>query len=94
MSGETYAVFWDAPAGGRCAGRLDLDGSGVTLKGAASGVRSEETLELADITSLRLAGGRLHLHLQRGRSLMIGTLDGPGALRELADRLSVRLASA
>jgi hypothetical protein len=94
MGLKTYAVFWDAPGGVRCAGRLDLYAGGVTLKGAASGVRSEETLELAEITRLQLSGGRLHIKRRGGRPLTIGTLDGPGALRELAEGLSVRLASA
>jgi hypothetical protein len=49
MFGSTYAVCWDAPNGGRCAGRLDLDSAAMTLTGASNGCHEKEIVPFSEI---------------------------------------------
>jgi hypothetical protein len=92
MFGSTYAVSWKSAGGKRCAGRLDMDGRELTLTGAASGCHIEEAIPFEDIDDVRIKAGRLEIRRRNGRSLEIGSLDAPGTLRELANRLVMLVA--
>jgi hypothetical protein len=92
MFGSTYAVSWKSEGGKRCAGRLDMDGRALTLTGAANGCQMEEAIPFEDIDDVRIKTGRLEIRRRNGRSLEIGSLDAPGALRELVDRLVMLVA--
>lgn len=87
MFGSTYAVSWESAGGKHCAGRLDMDGRVLTLTGAAGGCDMEETIPFEDIDDVRIKAGRLEIRRRNGCCLEIGSLDAPGALREVVDRL-------
>ncbi len=89
MFGSTYAVCWDAVNGNRCAGRLDLDGRTMILTGASNGCHVKEAVPLSEVDDVRLEGGRLYLTRRNARPLAIASLDAPGSLREVAERLAV-----
>ena len=86
-----YAVSWNGVDGTRCAGRLDVGDGSARLVGASRGVRRDETITFDDIASVRLERGRLHIDRRVGAALLIGSLDGPGTLREVAERLAASL---
>jgi hypothetical protein len=88
MSASTYAVSWLTPAGKPCAGRLGLDCFGLTLTGATKGCPVRQAIAFDEIEDVQVEGGHLQLKNRDGRSLTIGSLDAPGALRELAERLA------
>ena len=94
MQHPSYAVFWDGPGGERYAGRLELLPGGAVLTGGAGRERTEEAISFEDVTGVRLGNGRLDIRRRAGRALSLGNLDGPGALRELADRLTTGVAPA
>lgn len=85
----SYAIYWYA--GGlspRYAGRLELTGSSAELSGSALGDRFLDVISFDDIASIRLSAGRLRISRREGARLEIGSVDGPGSLRELAERLA------
>jgi hypothetical protein len=86
-----YAVSWSGIDGTRCAGRLDLVDGSATLVGASRGIRRDERIEFDDIAAVRIERGRLHIDRHLGAALLIASLDGPGALREVAERLAAVL---
>jgi hypothetical protein len=88
----SYAVSWNDIDGMRCAGRLDLTDRAANLVGTARGTRCDQTIAFDEIGSVRVERGRLHVDRQGGGALWIGSLDGPGALREIADRLAAAVA--
>ena len=88
---QSYAVSWNGIEG-RCAGRLDVGDRAATLVGATRGTRCDETIAFDEIGSVRLERGRLHVDRRAGGALWIASLDGPGALREIADRLAAAAA--
>ena len=92
MFGATYAVSWKGEGGKRCAGRLDMDERALTLTGAANGCQMEEAIPFEEIDDVRIKAGRLEIRRRNGRSVEIGSLDAPGALRELVDRLVMLVA--
>lgn len=87
-----YAVAWSGVDGTRCAGRLDVGDGAATLVGAARGDRRHERIEFDDIAGVSFERGRLHILRRAGVALSIASLDGPGALREVAERLASALA--
>jgi hypothetical protein len=87
MSASTYAVSWLSTAG-PCAGRLGLDRHGLTLTGASRGRPVKQEIGFDEIDGVDVEAGRLQVRKRDGRSLAIGSLDAPGALRELAERLA------
>jgi hypothetical protein len=93
MFGSTYAVSWEGAGGRPCAGRLGMDGRGLSLTGASNGCHVEEAIPFREIDSVRIEAGRLQVRRRNGRSLSIASLDAPGALRELAERLAVHTAA-
>jgi hypothetical protein len=88
MFGTAYAVWWEGTDGTRCSGRLDLDDEALVLTGTANGCRATETIPFHEIEDVRLEGRRVQVARRSGRSFAIGSLDAPGALRELAERLA------
>ncbi len=88
----SYAIYWnEGEVGPRYAGRLELSDSSVELSGSAFGHRFLESISFDDIASVRLSAGNLRVSRRDGAPLDIGSVDGPGSLRELADRLASAL---
>ena len=91
----SYAVYWyEGELGRRYAGRLDLGGSSVELSGSALGHRFLDSIPFEEIASVLLSGGRLRISRRDAAELDIGSVDGPGSLRELAGRLALLLTEA
>ena len=85
----SYAVYWyEGELGPRYAGRLELSGSSAELSGSALGHRFLDSISFKDIASVRLSAGRLRISRRDGGEFDIGSVDGPGSLRELAERLA------
>ena len=84
----SYAVYWSEGAGPRYAGRLELTDSAAELYGMAVGRRCLESVPYGEIASVRLDTATLRVGRRRDAELDIGSVDGPGALRELADLLA------
>ena len=86
----SYAVVWSENGGPASAGRLELTPDGVSLIGSLA-----LRLGLADLESVRierrLSAARrrpvLVLTDRRGTSIELWSLEGLGALHELADEL-------
>ena len=92
---QTYAVFWNEPDGGRFSGRISLADSSADLEGGANdGRRTRRRITFDDIASVRYERGRLHVWRRSGAPLRLGSVDRPGALHELAERLQSRVAAA
>jgi hypothetical protein len=89
---STYAVYWsEGGVGPRYAGRLELRGSAAELAGTSVGRRFLESISFDEISSVVLSAGNLRISRHRGSELDIGSVDGPGALRELAERLAAAI---
>ena len=89
---QTYAVYWNEIDGARFAGRISLAASSAELEGGASdGRRTRQRIVFDDIASVRYERGRLHVWRRSGAPLRLGSVDRPGALRELGERLQSRL---
>jgi hypothetical protein len=92
---QTYAVYWNDLDGARFAGRLSLNASCAELEGGASdGRQTRQRIAFDDIASVRYERGRLHVWRRSGAPVRLGSVDRPGALRELSERLQSRLAAA
>ena len=74
---RSYAVVW----GGK-AGRAELSERGLELTSR----ESAELIPFADMPGITLTAGALQIG-----GLTLRSLDAPGALRELADRVAARL---
>lgn len=94
MFGSTYAVSWNGVNGNRCAGRLDIDGHALILTGASNGCHVKEAIPFREIDDVKIESGRLYVTRRNGRALFIGSLDAPGVLRELAERLAASAVAA
>jgi hypothetical protein len=97
--GMSYAVLWSEAGGPTFAGKLELRDRLLFLEGANCGVH-RRTLDLDQVASLRIGRGRLErlqgrpvlvLEDGNGSRLCLATLDGIGALHELADALGSQL---
>ena len=89
---QTYAVYWSDLDGARFAGRISLAGSSAELVGGSNdGRRTQRRIAFDDIASVRYDRGRLHVWRRSGAPLRLGSVDRPGALRELAERIQSRL---
>jgi len=85
----SYAIYWYVgELGLRYAGRLELSDSSAELSGSALGRRFLDSISFEDIASVRLSAGRLRISRRNGAELEIGSVDGPGSLRELAEHLA------
>ncbi|MFY9580221.1 MAG: hypothetical protein WAQ33_12975 [Gaiellaceae bacterium] len=95
MAEKTYAVYWsDAPDGHRYAGRIAVRSDYAELSGSGSGRRSLYRLRFDEIASVRYERGRVHVRRRSGEPIWIGSLDGPGALKELENKLQAALVPA
>ncbi len=90
----SYAIIWIDDGGMRLSGRLDLTPTAVILTGTGAGAIRE--LGYAEVISARVERcaqaelppePALVLEMHDGERLVIGSLEGVGALHELADDL-------
>jgi hypothetical protein len=90
---QSYAVYWDGADGSRFSGHASV-GTSLELEGATGdGRRLRQRIAFDQIASIRYERGRLHVWRSSGGPLRFGSVDRPGALRELGDRLQARLAA-
>ena len=90
---QTYAVYWNELGGARFAGRISLGDTFAELDGTSDGRRRTRRIWFDEIASVRYQRGRLHVWRRDGAPLRLGSVDRPGALHELAERLRSRLAA-
>lgn len=92
----SYAIVWTENDGIRLTGRLDLTAAAVVFTGAGAGgserrefrYRDLKTAQLERTTHVELPSEpSLVLGTQEGQRIVIGSLEGIGALHELADGL-------
>ena len=89
---QTYAVYWYDLDGARFAGRISLGNAFAELEGGArDGRRTQRRIGIDEIASVRYTRGRLHVWRRCGAPLRFGSVDRPGALRELGERLQARV---
>jgi hypothetical protein len=95
MPPMTYAVVWRENEGESYAGELSLDHDAVVLSGTASGVRESQRRlrfdDLADARVERRDGPLLVLLGPTGSRVEVASLEGAGALHELAEQIAVGL---
>jgi len=86
-------MFWWIGEGPRRVGRVEVHADHLSLSATTPGAEVDR-VPFAELTSVLLERSVLHLARDVGEPVCIGSLDTPGALRELSDRLSdaVRLA--
>ena len=85
MRRRSYAVWWNDGDGRRHAGKLQVGKLHLLLSG--NGAR-RLAVPLDEIASSEHARGELVVRRRRGEGpIRIGSLDAPGALRELANLL-------
>lgn len=85
MCKKTYAVWWQEPDGLRHAGKLELDSGEFALSGNGLG---RTVVPLDEIVSVDYRRGELHIERRGGLDLLVGNLDGLGALFELSEALA------
>jgi hypothetical protein len=90
MEPVSYAMTWHVGDGPRRAGRIDVRADAVELTASARRVPVRR-ITFPEIAGVAVARGVLHLRRVAGPELEIGSIDTPGALRELADRLSAAI---
>jgi hypothetical protein len=95
----SYAIVWSDSGGTKFSGRLDLTSAAVVLTGTGAGAAGV----MRELSYSDLAGARVErcgqvelppepalvLSTRNGERLVIGTLEGVGALYELADDVAV-----
>jgi hypothetical protein len=92
---DTYAVYWKELDGARFAGRISLGGGFAELEGGAGdGRHMRRRIRFDEIASVRYTRGCLHVWRRCGAPLRFGSVDRPGALRELAERIQSQLGTA
>jgi hypothetical protein len=92
---QTYAVYWTEADGARFAGRVSLGASYAELDGGTGdGRRSRRRIGFDEIASVHYERGLLHVWRRSGAPLRFGSVDRPGALHELGERLQGRLSAA
>jgi hypothetical protein len=90
----TYAVVWSEDGGPPNAGSLEVADGHLLLAGRAESGRRLAYGDLADARLERLYGKRLGgrptlvLALRDGPVLRVASMEGGGALHELADRIA------
>ena len=80
-------MFWWVEGGARHAGRIEFGDDFVSLSATTPGP-TEDRIRFRELAGVLLDRGLLHLERGGLPSIHIGSLDTPGALRELADRLT------
>lgn len=87
MGKATYAMFWSIGEGPRRAGRVDVGEDAIALS-ATTPTPDVDWILFEDIGSVVVERGVLHIDRRGEPAVHIGSLDRPGALRELAERLT------
>jgi hypothetical protein len=87
MAPASYAMFWWIGEGTRKAGRVEVDDESVSLS-ATTPRAAVERIRFRDVARVLLDRNVLRVERQAAPPVHIGSLDTPGALRELADVLS------
>jgi hypothetical protein len=87
MAPASYAMVWWIGEGPRNAGRVEIDAESVSFS-ATTPAPVVERVRFRDVARVLLDRNVLHLERQAEPPLRVGSLDTPGALRELADVLS------
>ena len=85
-------MCWWIGGGPRSAGRIELGDDAIALT-ATTPAGATDSVVFATLRSVRLEGRDLHVERDGAPAIRIGSLDAPGALRELAERLSGSIAS-
>jgi hypothetical protein len=88
MRRSSYAVWWNEGKGPRHVGKLEVAPLHALLSGNGAG---RLAVPLDDITSVENRRGEVHITRRAAATLRIGSLDAPGALRELANRLAASI---
>jgi hypothetical protein len=86
MPKRSYAIWWHEGDGPKHAGKLELGRLHMLLSGNAFG---RVAVPLDQITSVGYTSGELMVRRRGGSPLRIGSLDAPGALREVCDALAL-----
>jgi len=86
MTFPSYAMFWWADGDIRAAGRVELSAGHVVFV-ATTPAPLVEHIPVDDLGRIVLDRRTLHLERAGLPTIHVGSLDGPGALRELHDRL-------
>ncbi len=81
----SYAVWWKEDDGPRHVGKLEFARLHAQLSGKGSG---QVAVPLDEITSVEYRRDEVRVERKRRSTLRIGSLDAPGALRELANLLA------
>jgi len=85
MRRRSYAIWWNEGDGPRHAGKLEVGRLHLLLSGNGAG---RLAMPLGEIGSIDHTRGELVLRRRLGgEPIRIGSLDAPGALRELANLL-------
>jgi len=87
MAPASYAMTWHVGEGPRHAGRVELGRDALELS-STSPPDGQENVRFADIVGVALARGVLRVEREGLPPLRFLSIDSPGALRELADRIS------
>jgi len=87
MAPASYAMYWWIGEGPRSAGRVEVDDDAVSFAATTPEPRVDR-VGFRDLSRVNLERGVLHLDRQTDAPMHVGSLDTPGALRELADVLS------
>ena len=85
---STYAVSWLNSTRIPCAGSLAIDREGLKFIGGSKGHPVSRRVRFDDIEGVEIESGLLRVTKRDGHRLTIESLDAPGALRELAERLA------
>jgi hypothetical protein len=93
----SYAIVWNENDGPTHRGRLDLTTAAVVLTGTGAGASALRELTYRDLTTAHLERAvqvelpsepALVLATMEGDRVVIGSLEGIGALHELADEVA------
>ena len=84
MRGVSYAVWWHDGDGPRHVGKVEVAGLQALFSGNGSGGL---VVPLDQILAVDHSAGEVWVTRRREQPVWIGSLDAPGALRELANRL-------
>jgi hypothetical protein len=87
MAPASYAMFWRIGEGPRNAGRVEVGEEAVSFAATTPAAALERIL-FQDLSRVLLERNVLHLERGAAPPVHVGSLDTPGALRELADVLS------
>ncbi len=80
-------MFWWIGEGPRNAGRVEVDGESLSFFATSPGA-AVERVRLRDVVRVLLDRNALLIERRDELPVYVGSLDSPGALRELADVLS------